>query len=126
MELGTAVADLLLADHLVAQVGLVAAEHLVEEGVLVGSLGDLAESPPVQLAGEGGELARAEVAGEDLVGELGGIVNEEAPSVGQPGDGVGDGLVGQHLHEALGEARYLGPLRGRGRCWSRSRDGSWD
>ena len=126
VELGTSVADLLLADQLVAQVGLVAAEVDVEEGVLVGPAGDLAEAPAVQFAGEGGELARAKVPGKNLAGELGGVVNQEAPSVRQPRDGVGDGLIGQHLHETVGEARDLGPLRGRGRSWSHrgwSRDG---
>mmetsp|Transcript_10594 Transcript_10594/g.29794 ORF Transcript_10594/g.29794 Transcript_10594/m.29794 type:complete len:563 (+) Transcript_10594:135-1823(+) len=112
VQFGTAVPNLLLADHVVAQLRLVAAELPVEEGVDVRALGDLAEAPPVQLAGEGGELASAEVLRQDLVGELGRVVDEEAPAVGEPRDGRSDGLVRQHLHEALGEAR---DFRSRGR-----------
>ena len=64
---------------------------------------DAGKAPPVQLAGEGGELGLLEVLAHELGGEAALLVDEKSSSVRQPPDDVVVALVVEQLHEALGE-----------------------
>ena len=64
---------------------------------------DAGKVPPVQLAGEAGVLGLAKVLGEDRVGKLLAVHNDECPAMRQPRDGIRVVRFGQNLHQSLGE-----------------------
>ena len=85
------------ADPPPSKVVVVVSPHLIP-------LGDALESPPLELAGEGGELGRAihpvgEVTGHDLERESVLMEYDEAVAVVHPCQDFGRGGVGQGLHQ---------------------------
>ena len=85
------------ADPPPSKVVVVVSPHLIPHG-------DALESPPLELAGEGGELGHAthpvsEVTGHDLEGKSALLEYDEAVAMVKPCEDVGRGGVGECLHQ---------------------------
>ena len=90
-------------------------EERVAVRALVLALTVPSEAPPVQLAGEAGELRPLPKVFRHYLGdELVLVVDDEGIAAGRPRHDVSVGRVVQHLHELLGERLAL--LVPPGRC----------
>ena len=90
--------------HLLVGAGIVPMEERVAVRAFVLALIVPGEAPPIQLAGEAGELGPLpKVDWHYLCDELVLGVDDEGIAAGRPRHNVGVGRVVQHLHELLGE-----------------------
>ena len=97
--------------HAKTQAGVLTTKELVIVGAHLWTSSHASESPSVQLAGKRGELRRFEISWQDMRSEALLLVNDEAPTVGQPGDRISIFFVAQNIEQLrsrFGRGRWTG------------------